>query len=318
LDLKDKKLNIHPCTNCGKAVFYPRKIHEYVLYRELGQGGVGRVFKAAKLTGAARFAVKLARGGGLPATPTKHHPLLREAEAGRALGVHPHLIEIIDFGICGGDVYLVSPFVEGTRLDQIIRMNVRFGERRSLEILRQLLDAELHIVGKGYLYRDIKPENILIEPSGGVRLLDYGLCIPQSQAISPPEIPPDEFEGSPYYIPPERIRGLPESEVSEIYSLGMLLFHMLNGKPYGASTSHEAILQEHLLPNRDPVSTRLTTCSRETCAMIDRMIAADPAARHPSLDLLLKELSENLDLSSKTPTVLLRRSEILRRPRSGG
>jgi serine/threonine protein kinase len=315
-EIADKNLDIHPCPYCGKSVFIPRKIHDYVLYQEIGKGGVGRVFKAAKLTGSARFAVKLARTGVSPEA-ARHHPLLREAEAGRALGTHPNIIEIIDFGICGDDVYLVSPFVEGTRLDQIIRMNVRFGERRGLEILRQLLDAELHIAAKGYLYRDVKPENILVEPSGNVRLLDYGICIPNAQAMAPPEIPSDEFEGSPYYIPPERIRGLPENQSSEIYSLGMLLFHMLNGKPYWTSTARELILHEHLLPDREPVSARLA-CSRETCAMIDRMIAADPANRHPSLALLLDELSEALDLSSKTPTVLLRRSEILRRPRSQG
>ena len=230
-EITDKKLASHPCPYCGKSVFIPRKIHGYVLYRELGKGGVGRVFKAAKQGELARFAVKLARAD-VETEIAQHHPLLREAEAGRALGTHPNIIEIIDFGICGGDVYLVSPFVEGTRLDQIIQMNVQFGERRGLEILRQLLDAEMHIAKQGYLYRDIKPENILVEPSGNVRLLDYGICIPNSQAMAPPEIPPDEFEGSRYYIPPERIRGLPENESSEIYSLGMLLFHMLNGKPY--------------------------------------------------------------------------------------
>lgn len=315
VEIAGRNLDVLGCPYCGKPLFMPRKIHDYVLYRELGKGGVGRVFNAARIGSEERYAIKLARKDADDPAEARLHPLLREAEAGRALGSHPNIVEIVDFGICGGDVYLVSPFIAGFRLDQLIQAHARFGETRTLELARQLLRAEIHICGRGYLYRDLKPENILIEPSGKVRLLDYGICIPMNQAMNPPAIPLDEFEGSPCYLPPERILGQPESEASEIYSLGMLLLHMLTGRAWGEGMPRDEILREHLRPGPRSAGAGSERLRPEVRALIERMIAFEPGERPGFLAPLLDEVDELLEAMSRTPTVLLRRSDILRPPK---
>jgi len=314
VEIAGRNLDVLPCPYCGRPMFMPRKIRNYVLYRELGKGGVGRVFKAALIGSEQRFAVKLARKHAGRTGTGELHPLLREAEAGRALGRHPNIVEIIDFGICGGDVYLVSPFVDGFRLDQLVQAQARFGETRSLELARQLLRAEIHICAHGYLYRDLKPENILIGPDGNARLLDYGLCIPLSQAMNPPELPHDEFEGSPCYLPPERILGQAEGEPSEVYSLGMLLLHLLTGRAWGEGMAQEEILREHLRPGPRTLGPGSERLRPDVRSLVERMIALEPSARPASLVRLLAEVEDLLEDLSRTPTVRLRRSEILRPP----
>ncbi len=312
----EKKLGSYPCPNCSALVFYPSMMKGYVLYAPLGYGGLGRVFLAMKCAEPGKkYAVKISNNvftGETHALKT----LLKEAETGLRLGRHPNIVEVLDVNTFNNVVFVVFPLIEGMRLDRIISLTGMLSERKALHIIMQIIDAEVHISGKGFLYRDLKPENIIVEKNGNVRLFDYGLTIEKEKAASAGHgEASDDIEGSPYYIPPERVLGLPESESSEIYSMGMMLFHMLKGEPYFATKGEiEEIVCSHVRDYRNlTVAPELKHCTVKTIRLVDRMIAKIPSFRYQGFASLKNDVADIYYSVSATPTVTLKRSEILKK-----
>ena len=284
-------LQVCTCPECDAPIFIPFKIKNYWLYKPLGGGGMGSVYQALSEDSSGEYAVKV-----LPREQNSNQELInaitKEGEIGKILGKSPNIAEVVDYGCEEGEYYLASRFVEGTRLDVFISTASHLSERQALDILIQLIDAELHIINCGFLYRDIKPENIIIvEETASVKLFDFGLCMSFEQAASPDET--DALEGSPYYLPPERIVGASEGEHSEIYSLGMLLFHMLSGTTYFSQSEIKQLLTKHVGALRvASVANRLKHCSQEMSVILDKMIKRDPNERYHELIPLQAELEE--------------------------
>ncbi|MEM4248291.1 MAG: serine/threonine-protein kinase, partial [Candidatus Nanoarchaeia archaeon] len=207
------------------------------------------------------------------------HALLNEAAIGKSFGKHPHLIPVVDYGNCGDEYFSAMEFVEGKRLDQIIDEKITVSQKFAMLWGLQLLSAEQRIYDCGYLFRDIKPQNIIIDKNRNARLFDYGLCMPIETAA---QINSSEtVEGSPIYMPPERIVGYPEAMNSEIYSIGMVLFHLLAGKPYYSAEDAYNLAKKHVASIRVAnVASRMPkNISTEITKLIDKMIARNPQER---------------------------------------
>ncbi len=272
-------LTIEKCPACSNPIFIPMKIKNFWLFKPLGGGGMGSVYKAFLESNASLlFAVKvLAR----TAKRDQHliHALLNEAAIGKSFGRHPHLISVFDYGQYNDEFYCAMEFVEGKRLDQIIEEKSGVQQKYAMLWGLQLLSAEQRIYESGYLFRDLKPQNVIIDTKGNAKLFDYGLCLSIDAAFKP--TPSDTVEGSPIYMPPERIVGLPESMNSEIYSLGMLLFHLLSGKPYYSSTDAYNLAKKHVASLRvaSVAGIMPKTVDKKITLLIDRMVARNPEER---------------------------------------
>lgn len=310
-------LEINRCPACGAPEFTPMKLKGYWLFQPLGGGGMGSVYKALHPRDHRFFAVKV-----LPreqaSDPDLVESLLREGQAGAALGLHPNIVGIADYGLAGDEYYMVSEFIEGVRLDNLIDDMGRLSESDALCCALQILRAESHIVGCGYLYRDLKPQNLLIEPNGRVRLFDYGLCVPLEEA-SNPGANQDKLEGSPYFTPPERVVGAAEGEYSEIYSLGMLMYLMLCGSTYYKKSEVGVLLGKHVASARfATVGARLKHCDPRTVEILDKMIARNPNARYHSLEALeqdMRELAQRLAPGAELNDYRLKLPEKLDEPK---
>lgn len=284
-------LEVVSCMECNTSVFIPLRIKTYWLYKPLGGGGMGSVYKAYDELTQETLAVKV-----LP-RKLKDHPdhkscLLREGEIGAIIGQAPNIVHVVDYGEADGETFIAFQFVSGTRLDIFVSSSGNLSEKMAIDILLQVIEAELHIVNCGFLYRDIKPENIIIiEQTATVKLLDFGLTLPLSEAANPNES--DMIEGSPYYLPPERIVSAPEGEHSEVYSLGMLLFYMVSGSTYFTKSDVKHIISKHVRSVRiATVSNRLKQCTPEFCAILDKMIKRNPNERFHNLTELKNILKE--------------------------
>ena len=284
-------LEVINCPHCSAQVLIPLKVKNYWLYFPLGGGGMGSVYKAVAGTAEGKeFAVKV-----LPRNEKANQDfikaLLREGEVGTSLGSHANIIGIVEYGVDGDEHFLVTEFIDGDRLDLLLGEKSRVPEKRAIEITLQILEAEIHILKCGYLFRDLKPQNIIIDKTGTVRLFDYGLCSTIEEAAEANLA--DEVQGSPFYIPPERILGVPEGEFSEIYSLGMILFYMLAGKTYYSLAEVNELATKHLTSLRVlSVGTYLKECSPAGIAIIDRMIARTPAKRYQDFNSLKCDLEQ--------------------------
>ncbi|OGV38543.1 MAG: hypothetical protein A2X48_00715 [Lentisphaerae bacterium GWF2_49_21] len=315
IESKEKILGIHPCPNCQSPVFFPCKMKDYVLYSTLGTGGLGRVFLAIKTNEPGRkYAVKVSNHA-FTGDEYSLKILLREANTGLDLGKHPNIVEILDVDMVGNLVFVVLPLIEGMRLDRIVSYSGFLSERKALHLVSQIIEAEIHICSKGFLYRDLKPENIIVDKGGNAKLFDYGLTIKKEDASLAGKLEySDDIEGSPYYIPPERILGLPENESSEIYSLGMMLYHMLKGQPYFSTvTELEQIVRSHVLDLKGiSVADEMKRCTTGTIRLIDRMITRMPAMRYQTLDELRIDVRDILSEVATTKTIKLKKSDLFK------
>ena len=274
-------LSLVKCSECGSPNFIPLLIKHYWLYKPLGGGGMGSVYKAIYYNNPKwEFAVKV-----LPRErkedPILSKALLDEAAIGKAFGKHPHLIAVADYGHSHDEYFAALEFCEGRRLDQVIDTPDPINQKYVLLWALQLLSAEQQIWDAGYLYRDMKPQNIMIDPNKNVRLYDYGLCIDKNKSY---DASSDVVQGSPLYMPPERIVGMEENMSSEIYSIGMVMYHALAKKTYYSASGAFELAKKHVTSLRtSTVSSKLPHhVSHHIAEILDKMLPRNPASRYQS------------------------------------
>jgi serine/threonine-protein kinase len=284
-----KGLSIGRCPHCRTSMFFPMLIKDYWLFEPLGGGGMGSVYHSFHRTNPdVEYAVKV-----LPRRKKNNkgliESLMREAQIAWNLGEHQHITKVIDYGFENNEYFAVFEYIDGVRLDILIDSPIRKTEKKVLLWALQILSAEQHIYDKGYLFRDLKPQNIMIDRRGNVKLVDFGLAMAIEDAIKGGR---SQIQGSPYYIPPERIVGTGESQCSEIYSLGMVMFHILAQKPYYSAEDIKSLVCKHVTSLRvESVKRKLP--DNVDSAIIDalsKMIARKPSSRYSTFKDAAKHL----------------------------
>ena len=151
--------------------------------------------------------------------------LFREAQAAGKLS-HPNIVTIYDVGSEGHLQYIAMEFLEGQTLDVMIKKKVKFNYKIVAQIVVQICSALEYAHEKGIVHRDIKPANIMIQKDYGVKVMDYGIARIDSNSMTKTGI----AMGTPNYISPEQLRGLPVDQRADIFSLGVVFYEMLLGR----------------------------------------------------------------------------------------
>ncbi|OGV62457.1 MAG: hypothetical protein A3K19_33405 [Lentisphaerae bacterium RIFOXYB12_FULL_65_16] len=277
-----KALTVDHCPYCNGPNLVPMRVAGFWLFSPLGAGAMGAVYKAYHDDRQGElFAVKILPREGKD-DPHLIDNLTREAEVTRAISGHPCVAKLVDAGFMDGEHYLTTEFIVGERLDNRI---ARLGKIPMTEVLLiglRLLAAETHIYNCGYLYRDMKPGNVMIPEDRGAVLYDYGIAQPLNTArfhVS------DEFDGTPLYFPPERVLGTGEQASSEIYSLGLVLFHAASGfsymDPSVTAGEIQSIARRHLSGIRSGMELKAVQ-PPDLAAVIGKMIQREPWQRYQS------------------------------------
>ncbi len=283
-----RPLEMNSCPHCGAPFFAPKRIGAYWLVEPAGGGGMGSVYKAVSEKYPQRLlAVKVLARIGREA-PGNIHALLNEVTIGSRLTGCDGVAACIDGGYEDDEYFTVMPFVQGERLDERLEREGKLPPEEALPLALHLIAAEQFIYNHGYLYRDMKPENVIITPQGHAVLIDFGLCVSREKALNPSA----EFvEGSPYYLPPERLLGEPEDVCSEIYSLGMVLYHVLNGATYYDSGELEALARRHVGKLRIASSSKMQAIRPDIAAVLTEMLRQEPADRPQSFHEVYEALA---------------------------
>jgi serine/threonine protein kinase len=211
--------------------------------------------------------------------------LQQEARIAAAVN-HPYVIQVFDSGTDHGQFYVVMELVDHGSLDDLMALQPRLPEQRVLEIGIQVAKGLRAAHRRGLIHRDVKPANILFVDEHAAKIGDFGLASTATQRWGIGGV----VWGTPEYVAPERLNNDPEDFRSDIYSLGATLFHAIAGKPpIEASTNSSTSLLESKQQPLD-LQTMVPDVSVETVAVLQRMIAADPAQRFSSYDDLVAEL----------------------------
>ena len=255
----------------------PLRVGPFEIRREIGHGGMGRVFEAVNPAGE-RVAVKVVHPH-LVSRPGYLARFLREVEAGGRVD-HPGLVRTIASGLHeegGFEVpYLVLEFVEGQNLRDLIAETGSVSERLAREIAVQVADTLAAVHGAGIVHRDVKPENVVIAPDETVKLMDLGVAFLAEEGLRLTQT--GEFVGSLLYAAPEQLRGDVLDGRADLYALGLLLYEVVAGRQPGEGRRP---LRE-AAPDVSPFFDRLVRC----------LLAREPAQRLPDARALAETLRQ--------------------------
>ncbi|HEX6589320.1 MAG TPA: serine/threonine-protein kinase [Longimicrobiales bacterium] len=270
----------------------------YMLQREIGRGGMGAVFLARDLKHDSRVAVKMLGPGFGSADAVDR--FLAEIRTAAKLN-HAHILTIHDSGEADGELYYVMPHIEGAslreRLDRESRLSITDALRIGCQVARALGYAHAH----GVIHRDVKPENLLLDPRGHPYLMDFGLARALSSVTAGRRTARGMTVGSPPYMSPEQAAGEDVDGRSDIYSLGCVLFEMLVGEPPFTASNAQALLRMHLTEPPPSLRSRRADIPEALDRVVRTALAKEPDQRQSTADQLARDLEAVLDATARRP-----------------
>jgi serine/threonine-protein kinase len=202
----------------------------------------------------------------------------------------PNIVAAYDVGRApNGMYYFVMEYIDGDTVFDRIQAKRRIPEADALRIARQAASALSHAHAKGFIHRDVKPKNLMINKAGVVKLADLGLARAGDDATAASEEKGKIF-GTPYYISPEQIRAQPVTPATDIYGLGATLYHMVTGRVPFEGTTPKEVMQKHLKDQPVPPDQLAESLSGGISMIIEMMLAKDPRERYHSTDHLIEDL----------------------------
>jgi eukaryotic-like serine/threonine-protein kinase len=310
-----------------------QRVGTYRILRELGRGGMGAVYLAERADGAfeKQVAIKVLKRG------TDTDEVLRRFSGERqilARLTHPNIAALLDAGTTENDLpYFVMEYVDGrpiTKYADEHKLSVTDRLKLFREVCSAVSYAHQHLV----IHRDLKPTNVLVTSNGGIKLLDFGIAKLLDE--STPEVTvAAQRRMTPEYASPEQVRGDPVTTVSDVYSLGVLLYELLTGgRPYKLKTrSAEEVTKAICEQNPDRPSTAVTRSIAENgVERIQRQLRGDldnivlkalrkePERRYASVDQFsadIRRYLEGLPVRARKDTVGYRAGKFVKRHKIG-
>jgi TolB-like protein/Tfp pilus assembly protein PilF len=268
-------------------------------FLELGRGAMGVTYKAVDLSLQRPAALKLIRPEAGD-TPAARERFLQEARAAARLR-HPHAATVFHLGQAaeGGLWFYAMEFVEGETLESLLHREKRLPPHFAVEITDQVaaaLEAAHHL---GIVHRDIKPSNVMVSQVGGnahVKVIDFGLAWAGLAGDDPAQPMPGLFAGTPAYASPEQCTGHPADARSDLYSVGIVLWCLLEGRlPFEGDVAE--IMEAHA--NAPPPWDRLKGVPQPLFSLLVCLLKKDPADRPQSAGELREMLGSARDAMAK-------------------
>ena len=231
---------------------YGDRIGPYLLHERLGKGVSCFVYRGWDEVRQCPVAVKVINWENVHDRPAALKQMRTEATA-LARVKHPRVVRFIDFGFDPRWPYLVTEYIDGRSLGELIRAGGSLPVEWTLYLMSQIVDGLGAVWRAGLVHRDIKPDNILIGPSGGAKLIDFGLAKSDTLKIAEGHSGP-ELAGTAAYVPPEQAKDAAWVDLrSDIYSLGVTFYESLTGRlPFDGKNRVQMILQHMTAPVVSP------------------------------------------------------------------
>ena len=257
----------------------------YEIDSVLGQGGMAEVYLGRDKVLGRPVAVKV-----LGSQFARDRPFVvrfrREAQAAAALN-HPNVVSVFDTGSDDGTHFIVMEYVQGKTLAQVLREGGRILPERAAEIAQAVAEALAFAHAAGIIHRDVKPGNIMLTPSGDVKVMDFGIArATTSETLTATAT----VLGTATYFSPEQAQGEPVDARSDIYSLGCVLYEMLTGHPPFAGETPVSVAYKHVKEEPVPPSSLNADIPADVDAIVMKCLAKNPANRYQTARELAQDL----------------------------
>lgn len=265
----------------------------YVVEAVVGTGGMAVVYRAYDRVRKQTVALKVLRPE-YESDVEFVRRFSREAEAASKVS-HENIANLLDVGIDGDVRYIVMEFVDGQTLKEMIREQGRIKPDQALRMTIRILAAVDHAHRNGIVHRDIKPQNILVDRQGHVKVADFGIArLKTSQTTLVEGENGASALGSVHYFSPEQARGEVADEKSDLYSVGVVLYEMLTGQvPFDGETSVSVALK-HV--SEEPKSMRLyqSGISKALDEVVMRALCKDASKRYQTAAEMAADLRRTI------------------------
>ncbi|WP_227395571.1 Stk1 family PASTA domain-containing Ser/Thr kinase [Jeotgalibacillus aurantiacus] len=270
----------------------------YKIIRTIGSGGMANVYLAHDMILNRDVAVKMLRldyvGDG-----DMLKRFQREAQSATSLA-HPNIVSMYDVGDEDDYYYLVMEYVEGMTLKEYIKEFSPVSLDDAVKIMSQLTSAISHAHHNGIIHRDIKPQNILIDRDGTVKITDFGIAMALSATAMTQT---NSVMGTVHYLSPEQARGGTASKKSDIYSLGIVMYEMITGRLPFEGESAISIALKHLQSELPHPSSYISNLPQSVENVILKSTAKDEFYRYRSADEMYDDLKTVLDISRENEPI---------------
>lgn len=277
-----------------------RVLGDFCLLRKLGKGGMADVYLAEQTSLQRQVAIKIMRAD-FVTDPQYVKRFRHEASAAGGLN-HPNIVQVYMVGEQDGIHFISQEYVQGRNLKEFITKKGPLEVPIALHILKQVAAALQVAADKGIVHRDIKPENILLTRKGEAKVADFGLAqlTLGGERVALTQV--GVTMGTPLYMSPEQVNGRPLDGRSDLYSLGVMAWHMLAGHPPFTGETALAVAVKHLNEQPPALAEVRPDVPAGVCTLIDRMMAKRKEDRPADAQAVLSEIKQLLRQATSKET----------------
>ena len=272
-------------TNNGQATVINDR---YEIHKRIGRGGMADVFSARDLLLDRQVAVKVL----FPEFATDANfveRFRREAQSAASLS-HPNIVNVYDWGKYEGTYFIVMEEVQGRTLAEVLSTNKQLTAKQAAEIASEVAAALGHAHDNHVAHRDIKPANILIGTNGQVKVADFGIARALNAPTESNLTQVGSVMGTATYFSPEQAQGAQPDPRSDLYSLGIVMYEMVAGKPPFTGENPVSIAYKQVHDAPQPLVQIVADVPRSFEAIVAKLLAKDPKLRYPSAAALRDDL----------------------------
>ncbi len=263
----------------------PSQLGRYTELKLLGQGGMGAVYKAYDPSLQRTVAIKVMLGQ----NPEFLARFEREARAVAKLS-HPNVVQVYDFGRDDqNNPYFVMELLSGRSLDSLLKEKGPLPNVKVADVLRQAADGLQAAHAVGIVHRDIKPHNLMLDDTGNVKIVDFGIA--RDMASTDELTSTQATPGTLHYMAPEVLSGQAADARADIYALGLVGFHLLVGKPPFTGQSAVAVAMKQINEPLPDLREEAPGCPTSLRRLIERMTEKSPSARVQTCAEVTREAS---------------------------
>lgn len=282
------------------AVYTPgAQVDHYEIIRQLGHGGMSRVYLARDLQNQQTVVLKFPNDD-LIGNIGVFERYKREAEIGNRI-LHPFIQHMLNSHEDRSQDYLVMEYIEGKNLREVLEEHegLPLPIPEALRITLQICDALAYCHEHGVFHRDIKPENIMIQADGNIKIIDFGIALLEgARRVTWRGL--TGMMGTPDYMSPEQLKGERGAAGSDVYATGVILYEMLCGRTPFDGENVFAIMNQHITQDPPSILDYKPDLSPELATVVMKAIRRDPEKRYQSMSELRYAL-QNLEQVQPVP-----------------
>ncbi len=268
----------------------------FQIQAHLAQGGMSDIYRAFDLVNRREVALKVPDQS-IIGDPAQYERFQRELSVMKTLQ-HPAILRGLDSGKYNRMPYLVTEFVDGKSLRELIENSAPMLPEQAIPIVRKIADGMAYCHDNGVIHRDLKPDNILISAEGQPVIMDFGLALTKgAHRVTYSNL--SATMGTPDYMAPEQVEGKRGDARTDVYALGTILYEMLVGKTPFAGDNNLAVMAMHLNGTPPRLDRERAGISPQIAAIVARCLQRDPNDRYQDMRGLIDALDhpETADLA---------------------